>query len=202
MGTVNIGSSTYQIYGEEAAFLTYITAHSGAATARAATAVDKRRALVTAARSFDRQRWQGLATDLVTPQPLAWPRTGVTDREGQPQDSGVIPDDVIEGSYEWAIIIIDDPDAAESTPGTNTKRTRSREKVDVIEVESEVENFKSTVGRTARFPTAVMELVGLFLAGSDANLSFASGTDEVSQFTTQDTDFGFSGTGIDGGSNA
>ncbi len=202
MGTVSIGGATFEIYDTDVAFNDYIKGHSNGATARAADTATKNRALVTAARSFDRQRWAGVATDLVTPQPLAWPRTGLTDREGQPVPTGTIPQDVLEGNWEWAIAIIADGAVAGETPGTNTKRVRSREKVDVIETESETELFKSTVGRTSRFPTAVMELVGLWLEGGDASLSFVSGTDVTSGFTTEDTDFGFSAPGADGGSNA
>ena len=76
------------------------------------------------------------------------------------------------------------------------------ERLDVIETESETELFRATIGQTTRFPTAVNELIGLWLEGGDAALSFASGTDVLSGFTTADTDFGFSSPGLDGGSNA
>jgi hypothetical protein len=202
MGTVTISGTTFEIYGLATDANDYFKAHSDAASWTAASTTVKNQALVTAARSFDRQRWAGVATDLVTPQPLAWPRTGLTDREGQPVPSGAIPQDVLEGNWEWALAVVMDGAVAGETPGTNTKRVRTREKVDVIEVESETELFKSTVGQTSRFPTAVMELIGLWLEGGDASLSFVSGTDVTSGFTTDDTDFGFSSPGADGGSNA
>ena len=202
MGTVQIGGSPFDIYGESDDANTYFKAHADGAAWRAAATTDKSRALVTAARSFDRQKWVGEATDPVTPQPLAWPRKNITDRNGQAVLDSVIPPDVLEGNWEWANAILGDTDIANSVPGTNTKKTRTRNKVDVIETEIEVENFKPTIGTTARFPVAVTELIGMFLAGSDAALVFVSGTDELSQFTTADTDFGFSGVGIDGGSNS
>lgn len=201
MGTVTIGGTSYEIYDTSTAANNYLKAHSNGAAWVAADTATKNKALVTAARSFDRQLWVGAMTDPVTPQPLAWPRTGIVDRNGQAVADSVIPQDVLEGNWEWALDIVQDASVAGASPGTNTKSTRSREKVDVIEVETETVQFKPTIGETARFPVAVMELIGAFLAGSDATLALASGTDEVSQFTTSDTDFGFNGIGIDGGSS-
>jgi hypothetical protein len=200
MGTVTIGSGSFDIYGTAADANTYFLANANAQAWRDAEGLDRNRALVTSARSFDRQSWVGAMVDPTTPQPLAWPRSGVTDRNGQ---ADTFPQDVIEGSWEWALEILKNPSVANSTPGSNTKRTRTKEKVDVIEVEAEIEFFKSTLGRGARFSTAVMELVGLFLSSSQGTaLAFASGTDVDSGFTTSDTDFGFDGNGLDGGANA
>jgi hypothetical protein len=200
MGTVNIGGTQFEIYGAFVDANTYFLANSNAAAWRDADGLTRNRALVTSARSFDRQSWVGDMVDPTTPQPLAWPRTGVTDRNGQ---AATFPQDVIEGSWEWALEIIKNPAVANSTPGSNTKRTRTKDKVDVIEVEAEIEFFKSTLGRGARFSTAVMELVGLFLSSSQGTtLAFVSGTDVDSGFTASDTDFGFDGNGLDGGANA
>lgn len=202
MGTVGIGGTNFDIYGEATDANNYFKAHSNGDSWRDADTTTKNRALATAARSFDRQTWAGVATDLVTPQPLAWPRTGLTDREGQAVPTDSIPQDVLDANWEWALAIVVDGAVAGKQPGTNTKRTRTREKVDVIETESETELFRATIGQTTRFPTAVNELIGLWLEGGDAALSFASGTDVLSSFTTADTDFGFVAPGIDGGSNA
>ncbi len=202
MGTVKIGGTTFDIYGEATAANDYFKAHSNAASWSAADTATKNQALVTSARSFDRQTWAGVATDLVTPQPLAWPRTGLTDREGQAVPTATIPEDVLNASWEWALALVVDGAIAGKQPGTNTKRTRTREKVDVIETESETELFRATIGQTTRFPTAINELIGLWLEGGDAALSFASGVDVLSSFTTADTDFGFSSPGMDGGANA
>ena len=202
MGTVSIGTGTFNIYGLAADANTYFLAHSNADEWRDASTLTKNRALVTAARSFDRQNWVGTPTDLVTPQDLAWPRTGVTDRNGEAVDPNTTPDDVDEGNWEWALDLVKNGAIADATPGTNTKKTRSSKKVDVITVSTELELFRPTIGETARFPVAVMELIGLFLAGGDEALAFASGTDVESGFTDSDTDFGFSGIGIDGGANS
>lgn len=202
MGTVNIGSTAFNVYGEFADANTYMLAHSDAEEWVEADTLTKNKAMVTAARSFDRQRWVGTPTDLVTPQDLAWPRTGITDRNGEAVDPNDTPQDVLEGNWEWALELVKNGAIASQTPGTNTKRARTLKQVDVIKTDVETELFKPTIGQVARFPVAVMELIGLFLSGGDAVLAFSSGTDVTSGFTTDDTDFGFTGIGIDGGANA
>jgi hypothetical protein len=201
-GSVSIGGASFPIYGLEADANTYFKAHADAAAWAAADSNTKRQAHVTAARSFDRQGWVGTPTDLVTPQGLAWPRIGVTDRNGQAVPDAVIPQDIAEGAWEWALAIVKDPTVTGATPGTNTKRTRTSEQVDVIKVESELELFRPTIGHTARFPTAVQELVGWALDGGTAVGVYTSGTGVTSSFTTEATDFGFDSTGLDGGANS
>ena len=166
MGTVSISGVSYDIYGTEAEANEYLRAHSNGAAWFAADTTTRKQALVTTARSFDRQAWVGAATDPVTPQPLAWPRTGVSDRNGQAVSDSVIPPDILNGSFEWALDTIQDPTVTEAVPGTNTKRTRTKDKVDVIETEAETEFFKPTIGQTARFPVAVQEWIGFYLSGS------------------------------------
>lgn len=202
-GSVSIAGTAFPIYGDPDDANTYFKAHVAAATWSAASTTTKNQAHVTAARSFDRQGWVGTPTDVITPQNLAWPRVGVTDRNGTAVLDSVIPEDIAEGAWEWALLIVVDPTIASATPGTNTKRTRTRKKVDVIETEEELELFRPTIGKVSRFPTTVQELVGWALAGSGDPVGvFTSGTDVTSGFTESDTDFGFDGTSIDGGSNA
>jgi hypothetical protein len=203
MGTVLIGGVTFEIYSTFTLANDYMKGQTDASAWSAADTTAKNQALVTATRSFDRQTWVGTPTDLATPQPIAWPRTGVTDRNGQAVPDSVIPQDVLNGFYEWALDIVGDVDIASQSPGTNTKRVRTKEKVDVIEVEAETELFRATIGQTARFPIDIMEWISIYLSGSgDAGLAFASGTGVTSGFTTDDTDFGFTPNGLDGGSVA
>ena len=197
--TVAIKGTTFTVYGSQDGIDDYMNGHSDSSLWTAATTETKNRARVTAARSFDRQNWVGVPTDPTTPQALQWPRDGVVDAFGQPSN-GVTPDAIEEGNWEWALLIVKNGGVAGATPGTNTKRTRSVKTVDVITVEAELELFKSTIGKVTRFPTAVHELVGIYLSGGNVPLSFGSGLTEVSVFT--DADFDFSGIGIDGGANA
>jgi len=204
MATVSINGVAYDIYGTSAGADAYHAANPKADAWRAAGVTDKNRALVEAARSFNRQSWVGDATDPVTPQPLAWPRTGVVDRNGQAVSDAVVPQDVVDASYEWALVILGDADVAAATPGTNTKRTRELKRVEgAVTTDVETELFRPTIGQAGRFPLDILELLAPFLQGaSSVGLAYASGTDVSSGFTTADRDFGFSEPGLDGGSNS
>ncbi len=199
--SVSIGGVAFTVYGSQVGIDEYMKGHSDAAAWVAADGNTKNRARVTAARSFDRMKWLGTPTDPTTPQALQWPRDGVKDSFGQ-DTSGVTPPAIEKGNWEWALELVKNGAIANATPGTNTKRTRTSDQVDVIKVEVETEFFKSTIGRSTRFPVAVQELVQPYLAGSSSRIGFASGTAEVSVFTTDDLDFGFSGIGMDGGANS
>ncbi len=197
MGTVAIQGTTFEIYATFDEANDYFKAHANGAAWFAASFDLQLQALVTCSRSFDRQSWVGAATDPVTPQPLAWPRTGVTDRNGQAVLDSIIPQDILNGFWEWVLDTTQDITTTELVPGTNVKATRARDKVDVIESEAETQFFRPTIGQTARFPVAVQEWIQPFLAGAgDATLSFASGTDQETRFSDEATDFGFNGVGL------
>lgn len=212
MGQVTISGQTFDIYGEHIAddagppvvqsaknyFLaaTHASAFTGAGTS------DQAKALVTATRMLDRQVWQGTRTDLVTPQPLAWPRTGITAKEGDPPDDDTIPTRVIQACYELANALLADA-AVQTSPsqGTNTKRTRTRDKVGDLETEAETEYFRpgssDGSGGATRFPTIIHELIGCWLeSGSDLALVFASGTEVGTVFDGELDNFGFTDPGL------
>jgi len=184
MGQVTISAVVYEIYGE----------HTGAGSAdqyldaslvynaiwNAASADDQKRALVTVAREFNRQAWQGEpTTPYPSVQPLAWPRSGVVDRNGNPVNSATIPQAIIDGSYELAgAILADVAVASASSAGNSVKRLKAGS--------AEIEFFRPQSG--GRFPTSVQELVGEFLAGGGATSTLevaeVSGMDETSAFGT------------------
>lgn len=201
---VTFGGTNFTVYGDLAGVNSYLLGHSSKAAAwQALDATGKNRARLTATRSFDRQAWVGTVTDLVTPQPLAWPRTGVTDRNGVAIADNVIPPDILFGFYEWVGDVASVPAITGATPGSNTKAVKSSKKVDVITVSEETQFFRATIGQVARFPTEVLEWIGSYLdsaAAGAGELAYASGLDGVeSAFTDAAMDFGFDNTGLDGG---
>lgn len=156
--------------------------------------------LVTATRYFERTGWIGTPTDLTTPQPLAWPRTGVVDRNGQAVADSVLPADVEAGFFELVIALDQDTTGAllaTGSTGSNTKRTRRKRKVGELETEDENENFVSTATGGAargRFPQATLEFIKPFLKGGAFSAAgFASGADECSQL---EDSFGFRQPGL------
>lgn len=189
MGTVTIGSVTYDIYGDHVGVTTplsadeYLGGSLNASAWTAATVDDQARALVTAGRIFDKQLWVGTMTDTVTPQPLAWPRTGVPTCDGIVADPNVIPDRVIFGSYEYALAILQDATTqTEVNTGSNVKRQLERKKVGDLETEDETEYFSATnsgVNVATRFPTTVQEYIRCYIGGTLDGATVAGGAASV-----------------------
>jgi len=184
MGTVSINGNSFDIYGE---FLddsgatisasTYFAASLNVAAWNAASTTDKQKALVNATRIFDKQLWVGTVTDPTTPQPLAWPRTGVPTCDGIVASPTVIPERVIFGAYELASAILTDALVqTQSSTGSNTKRVLARKKVGDLEVEDETEYFSPTnvgAGAASRFPTQVQEYIRCYVGGTTAGATVA-----------------------------
>lgn len=191
MGTVSISSKTFDIYGEQTtdtggepiSATTYFIGQLNTSAWDAADTATRARALVTAGRIFDKQLWVGSVTDPDTPQPLAWPRTGVPDCDGIAADPNEIPERVVFGSYELAnAILIDAEVQTEANTGSNTKRNLNRQKVGDLEVETETEYFSATnSGATAatRFPTEVQEYVRCYIGGTTQGATVAGGAASV-----------------------
>jgi len=180
MGTVSIGSDTFDIYGTEAGAKSYLAGRLGVSAWTDADSNDKRRALVEATRWLDRANWQGLKTDLVTPQALEFPRTGLTDKDGQSVDSATVPLDVEYACYELAVVLLDDaakPDSPDG--GSNVKRAKAGP--------AEVEFFVGTQGDFPRFPTRAHELIRSFLEGASTLAApWASDTSGETAFDDDD----------------
>lgn len=93
-------------------------------------------------------------------QALAFPRSGLTDREGETVDALSVPQVVKDATCELAYEISQDPSLETSrNQDDNTKRLKAGS--------VELENFRPQMNR-GRFPFPVTELVGLFLAASTA----------------------------------
>lgn len=166
MGTVTIGANTYEIYGEFSEALAYLDVNLAATTWQECDSDSKKKALVMTTRYFNRICWKGDVTDDTTPQPLAWPRdnTGVDGHV-----DGTTPQEIFNGFWEMAAIIIDDPEVTNNrTTGSNVQRAKGGE--------AEVWFFRSTLDDESKLPIDVLDWVGNYLGGGDGILSYDSGT--------------------------
>lgn len=190
---VSVGGANVWIYGTAAGALTYYKQGIGFDAMIALSSSDRLKRLVQAARVLTRQDWRGNRTDEATPQPLAFPRTGLIDKDGVAVDDATEPEDVAFASYELAALLNDDDATIESEEGgSNVKQLATTERVEGAVTDStSTTYFKPTIGKQGRFPRRVQELVGLWLEASGAGtLACASGTDFPSEFTAANRDFG------------
>lgn len=177
--TITIGSTTYDVYGNDANEKAYFAARLGSDNYDAASGTDRKKARITATRWLDRMRWQGDPTTPPVPggQPLQFPRDDIEDRNGA-DVSGTTPDDVEHACYELMEVVLEDP-AAQDKPnaGSNVKQAEAGP--------AAVEFFRATAGdgESSRLPQTAHELVGHLLAGaSEIHPPVAEGTDNESQF--------------------
>lgn len=167
--TITIGGEDYDVYVIVAQADIYLAADVSRFAAWAAlTADEKGQAIVTATRRMDRLKWIGVETDLVTPQPLEWPRTGATDCDGNAIGTTVVPDEIDEATIILAADIAAKPALGDTTStDSNLKRA--------VAGSVEVEFFRAQGGTI--LPSYIMELVSCLLDGSAAPLTVATGTD-------------------------
>jgi len=172
---ITIGTTDYDVYGPRVDADTYFNGKLNRSTWANAAGSDKDRALVSATRTLDQQLWEGLPTDLVTPQVLAWPRTGVTDKNNQAVADSAFPTDLLNGYYELAQQILDDPALDEAAnQDSNIKSVTA----DVVNVRF----FRPVTGSI--LPTSVFNWIKQFLGSNTSNIGgFATGTDQCSGFT-------------------
>jgi hypothetical protein len=205
--TITIGSTIYEVYGSRVLADAYFQAASHGAPWTAADGGVRNNAMVTAMRVFERTGWQGdptEPTDKTQPQPantqpLVWPRAGLQDREGLALDPATIPDDILWGSYEYALELITTPSVqTDPLTGSNIKTQKSSQRVEgAITVSEEVGFFKPTLGKLPPFPTITQDYIGLWLASSVVGSQiFVSGTDVESAFTDEKLDWGYTDRGI------
>jgi hypothetical protein len=202
MGTVSISGKTFDIYGEHLtddtgpplviSASTYFAGSLNASAWNDASLDDQARAQVTAGRIFDKQSWVGAMTDPTTPQPLAWPRTGVPECDGIVADPDEIPERVILGSYEYALAILQDAATQTQTnTGSNVRRVLARKKVGDLEVEDETEYFSATnsgINSATRFPATVQEYISCYVGGQLGGATVVGAAESV----FIDWDFGIS----------
>ena len=163
---------------------TYMDDSIRGATAWAAVdADDKARALLSATRLLDKQCWIGEKT--AASNTLEWPRTGVTDADGNAIDENTVPTQIVNGSIELAYELSQDGtlEGAQNT-GSNDKRYKAGS------VELELFRPGGVLGTDGitRFPYVVMEWVREFLCGNSSRGGGAAyGTTHTSQFDDCDS---------------
>jgi len=183
--TITLAGISYDVYGLTSSPVvdadSYLNAKLGATTWAAASADDKARALVSAARWLDRvSAFSGDKTS--ASQALEWPRDGAYCGTTAIAD-GTIPDAVAQAEFELAFILIGDSSAQDASgQGSNVKRVKAGS--------AEVEFFDATIGTfdDTRLPTAAHDLLKCLFSGASTNLGggTAYGTDGDSSFTEED----------------
>ena len=161
---VTIGDSVdYDSYADLATADAYMAATPNAAAWAALDSDTRGQLLVTATRTFDRQVWQGTATDDAVAEGHQWPRTGLS---GVEDDE--LPTDLVYGTIELAWYIQTTPAVQTSI---NTENLKKRQKAGSVEIEY----FRSFANALTRFPLPVQELIGKWLGGAGFAGASASG---------------------------
>lgn len=181
MATITIGSVTYTVYSDVSDADDYFNGSSQFSDWDALTTAEKQRGLVSSTRLLERQTWQGSKTS--SSQDLAWPRTGVTDRDGEAVDSATIPAEIIEASQLLALDIALGQSVESST---TTEDLNKRIKAGSVEIEK----FRADKETITRFPLDVTELLSPFLS---SNVSVAGSLSFGTDGEALDDIFDFSG---------
>lgn len=192
MPTITIGAETIEVYQDLTQANAYFSTLLSGAEWTTFSSGDRSKALITSTNVFDRTGWIGAPTEPVdktqpqpaSTQPIEWPRTGAFDRNEIALPSDAIPLDIERGNMEYALEILNDQTILDSpNTGTNTRSLRTKDKVDVIEVERDEEFFQPTFRTGAsQFPQTVQGYIGIYLAANrTGNNIFAGGTDVCSE---------------------
>jgi len=176
MAEVDVGTETYEVYADLDTADLYAGAALHGTTYRDASNDDKGRALTTATRTLDRQRWKGVKTDEL--QTLAWPRTN-TGVEGVDVDE--VPLNIINASIELAFALLDGSEVQNQQ--TTAERVRSMSAGSVS-----ISHFRG-IDNPTRFPLIVQELIRDYLAGSlgvdEGFYATAEGIDDETSFPVE-----------------
>lgn len=176
--TITIGSRDYTVYVDSDYVDGYAdgAVSAGAVAWRAITdAEEKSRLIVATTRLVDRQSWAG--DRAVDGQPLAFPRTGLTDLEGDTLGSDELPAEFLDGFCELVLAMAG---GAEVETLATTESNVGSLKAGPVAI-----TFWRGVSSAlaARFPLSVNELFGRWLAGGRPVVGgVATGTDGESDF--------------------
>lgn len=167
-------------YSSRADADTYFADQLNTAVWDAATDADKDKALITATRLLDRETWQGDKTD--PDQPLAFPRTGLTDLDGDALPDDELPGLFLQGFWELAQAILGDVKLM--TSGSTASNIQS-----VKAGSAGVTFFRPNEG--TRWPDWLQTLFGPFMlsavSGVAGAVAFGLGRESV---FSEDGDFG------------
>lgn len=183
--TVTIAAVVYDVYGLTSDPVgdadDYLNAKLGATAWAAASADDRARAIVSAARWIDRVlTFSGEKT--VASQELEWPRDGAA-CSGTAIADGTIPDDVALAEFELAFILIGDATAQDaSSQGSNVKSAKAGS--------AEVVFFGATIGTSddTKLPSPAHDMLKCLTSGAGTNIGGgnAYGVDGSSSFDADD----------------
>jgi Putative DnaT-like ssDNA binding protein len=172
--TVVINSVSYPVYQDVAGADTYFGTVPASTWPGTGTysATQKAQGLLQATRLIDKQKYAGAKTDVTNA--LAFPRTGLTDVDGNAVDSATLPAAVQIACCELALAILVDPSVLSNAQGTSqaTKRLKAGS--------AEVEYFNPIAG--TRLPTIVSDWLMPFFGGGSTTAIGATGTDGCSSF--------------------
>lgn len=161
MATETAGGEDFTVYADVDAGDAYVAGTTHGANWTSATTDNKARALVTATRMLDRQKWQ-TAYDTFA------------ERE--------VVQDIIDASIEMAISLLDG-----STIQTAQNQAQLNQEIKAGSVA--LKFFRGAEGTPLRFPTIVHELLRDYLAGGNLTVTgIATGTGGI---TSTDDDFGY-----------
>lgn len=165
-----------EVYGGLTAAASYIGSMFGSAGAAWLALVPNAQAqtLVAARRYLDQQTWDGARTGLVGADPttLAWPRSGITLGDGTPVDATTVPPEVVDASFELAVIIAgDETVTSKRDQGSNISSVGAGGGVSV----SFFSPTSARLGTASVMPEVVQRLVGRFLASGSGSDSSSAG---------------------------
>ena len=186
VSTVIIGTDSFSIYGTNAGADSYLNARAGVGTTWTGLSEDdQNRALVSATRQLDLQTYEGTITAAAIAAGNQFPRTGLTDRDGNDPGSASEPPEVTQATYELAY------QASQSSSVVTTGGTPGQEFRRLKAGSAEVEYFRPQTQASLSAPgslsNVVLALIRPYLAslnssGIGAGGADSWGTGEASQF--------------------
>lgn len=170
MPTITISGNDYEVYVTRAEATAYLTASlSASATAwLAASPTAQDQSIIMATRYLDSQIWAGEKTSPT--QTLEWPRTGVTELNGDALDSATVPQAIKNACMELAALIRANPTLVEGESGGGSNIQAVTGPVGVT--------FFAPQAATA-LPSLIMRLVGRYLGSAGASTSGSYGAGEA-----------------------
>lgn len=156
--------SAVEVYGGVSACLQYHgTKYSPAATTLLGlSSDDQKRCLISATAVFEALIWQGQQNTAGNPGTvLQWPRSNVTDRDGNAVGASVIPAAIVNGCFEMAAIVAANP-LAVTAPDANLNVQSFGEGPAHVTLFAQVQN-----GNTTGLPEVVRRLVGQYLGATN-----------------------------------
>ncbi len=135
--------------------------------------------LVAATNRLDLLPWVGSKTGAEDTQANAWPRTGVTYKDGTSVSTSEVPQQVEDATILVAGDITLNASAADAgSSGSNTKRVKAGS--------AEVEFFRPTIPGAQLQNEGAFKLIQCFLSSSSGLFGVATGTDGTSSFCDVD----------------